>query len=417
MTPEALTIRFPNEILLTISPFTRQVEGDSVVIGRPDTGTFLSLPLEALGVLDDLAAGLSVGQAQEAYFLRHGETPDMEEFLLILEEKGFLWPRTEKPRALQIGAASSPNVHYHFADIPESFARRLFKPTAYGIYGVLIALALTAIIYEPSIVPGRESLYFAENRTLKAIAFAILVYGTLFIHEMYHLLAARAVGVKSRMGISHRLWYLVAETDLTGLWAVPKRQRYVPMLAGCLSDMVSTSLFLLLLFLHERSVVVVHRDVLDVVRAGCFMYFMRILWQTFLFVRTDFYFVIATFLDCKNLLKDTEVFLKTQLARVFRRGLPRNENQIPRHEQRVVRIYAWIWLGGRGMAFGTLFLVSIPVLWKYLKELGRTLGYGYARQPAAFIDALVLGAIFVVPLAAGFYLWFHSLTQRWRRAV
>ena len=26
------------------------------------------------------------------------------------------------------------------------------------------------------------------------------------------------------MGISNRLWYLVAETDLTGLWAVPKAE-------------------------------------------------------------------------------------------------------------------------------------------------------------------------------------------------
>jgi hypothetical protein len=46
----------------------------------------------------------------------------------------------------------------------------------------------------------------------------VIGYATVFLHEMAHLVAARgAVGVSSRLGISHRLWYLVAETDMTGV--------------------------------------------------------------------------------------------------------------------------------------------------------------------------------------------------------
>ena len=44
-----------------VFPFTRQPEGDEVVIGRPDIGVFLALPAEAVEILDDLAAGRSVG--------------------------------------------------------------------------------------------------------------------------------------------------------------------------------------------------------------------------------------------------------------------------------------------------------------------------------------------------------------------
>ena len=65
----------------------------------------------------------------------------------------------------------------------------------------------------------------------------IFTYGGIFVHELAHLIAARAVGVNSRMGISHRLWYLVAETDLTGLWSVTRNQRYLPMLAGMIVDL------------------------------------------------------------------------------------------------------------------------------------------------------------------------------------
>lgn len=417
MTTETLALRFPAETHVTIYPFTRQVERDGVVIGRPDTGTFLSLPIEALGVLEDLAAGMTVGQAQEAYFQRHGETPEMDEFLGILEAKGLLWQGSQGPREPQTGTTSPRTIRYHFSNVSETFARRLFGPAAMAVYAASFTLALIAVWHAPSIVPGRDAFYFAEHRTLKAVAFALFVYATLFVHELSHLLAARAVGVSSRMGISHRLWYLVAETDLTGLWALPKRQRYLPLLAGPLSDVVSASLLLLLLFLHEQSALVLQRDVLDLVQAGCFMYFMRLLWQTFLFVRTDFYFVISTFLDCKNLLKDTEAFLKSRVASVLHRGQPVDQSQIPAHEQRIIRGYVLVWLAGRGMAFLALFLVSIPLLWHYTVELGSTLRAGFATQPGAFLDALVLGVIFVVPIATGFYLWIRSLTQRWRSAV
>jgi len=38
------------------------------------------------------------------------------------------------------------------------------------------------------------------------------------------------------------------------------------------------------------------------------------------------------------------------------------------------------------------------------------------RVALEFLDALVTLLVLVIPLAAGFYLWIRSLTQRWRRA-
>jgi len=52
------------EDFVEILPFTRQPEGDEVVIGQPETGVFLALPAEALEILDDLGVGRSVGAPQ-----------------------------------------------------------------------------------------------------------------------------------------------------------------------------------------------------------------------------------------------------------------------------------------------------------------------------------------------------------------
>jgi len=215
---------------IVFQPFTAQIEGDSIILGRPETGTFLSIPAEALEILQSLGKGMMVGETQSAYREKHGETPEMDEFLGYLESKGLLCKASEgeTPTASEPRAPQEKTPGYHFASIPQSFASKLFSLPAMALCTILIGGALLAITRDPSLVPGRDALYFTGNRIFKVLGFAAFVYASLFVHEMSHLLAARAVGVKSRMGISHRLWFLVAETDLTGLWGVARRQRYLP---------------------------------------------------------------------------------------------------------------------------------------------------------------------------------------------
>lgn len=401
---------------VVFQPFTAQADGDTIILGHPERGTFLAIPAEALEVLQSLNKGMTIGEAQRAHLEKHGETPEMDEFLSYLESKGFLCkasagetPNAAKPRDFQ-----GQVPRYHFAGIPQSFARKLFGPPAMALYVLLIGGGLLAITRDPSLVPGRDALYFTGNRIFKVLGFAGFVYATLFVHEMAHLLAARAVGVKSRMGISHRLWFLVAETDLTGLWGVPKRQRYLPLLAGSLSDVVSLSVLFLVFWLEKRGSLAIHADVFDVLRAGCFMYFIRLIWQTYFYVRTDYYYVITTSFGCKNLLKDTEDFLKNRLAHWLPFVRRVDQSHIPAKEMRIIRGYSVIWLVGRCIAFLALFFITLPVLYKYVTELSLTLIS--TRVVMEFLDALITLMVLVVPLAAGFYLWIRSLTQRWRRA-
>ena len=400
---------------VVFQPFTAQSDGDTIILGHPGTGTFLSIPAEALEVLQSLNKGMTVGEAQQAHFAKHGETPELDEFLCYLESKGFLSKASagETPDAAQPTVLQGQAPRYHFAGIPQSFARKFFGRPAMALYVLLISGGLLAITQDPSLVPGRDALYFTGNRIFKVLGFAGFVYATLFVHEMAHLLAARAVGVKSRMGISHRLWFLVAETDLTGLWGVPKRERYLPLLAGSLSDIVSLSVLFLVFWLEKNGVLAIHADVLDLLRAGCFMYFIRLIWQTYFYVRTDYYYVITTFCGCKNLLKDTEDFLKNKLAHWLPFVRRVDQSHIPAGEMRIIRGYSLIWLLGRCSAFLALFFITLPVLYKYVTELSLTLFS--TRVLMEFLDALITLLVLVLPLAAGFYLWIRSLTQRWRR--
>jgi putative peptide zinc metalloprotease protein len=406
---------YTRDTVISVQPFTRQVEGEEVIIGRVETGVFLAIPFEAVEVLDGLAQGKTIGEVSDLYQEKYGETPDLDDFLHELESKGIVGPRGQEDNGA--GAASKatvqlPRVRYHFSNFPHRLARLLFSaPVLLGLLA-LIALALAAAIRDPSLAPSPRDLYFPDRRALTWTIIMVAVYATIFVHELAHLIAARALDINSRIGISHRLWYLVVETDLTGLWAVPKRQRYLPMLAGVLIDAVSGSLLLLLLFAHKQQWLALSGFAVRLVRAMMFTYVMRILWQFFLFVRTDFYFVIANLLNCRNLLKDTEGFLRNQLARIVPFVRPVDQSAIPESERRVIRAYSVLWVAGRILAFTVLFAVTLPVGAMYLRNLNSTFRKGYNASPSDFADAVALAAYFFIPLTIGLTLWLSGLLRR-----
>lgn len=408
---------YNRDTVVVVQPFTRQVEGEDVIIGRIETGVFLAIPSEAVELLDELSQGKTVGEVSDIYLQKYGEAPDLDDFLQLLETKGIVKPKVEGENgAGTTTTASAPatRVRYHFSNFPHRLAQLLFsRPVLLGLVA-LIVLAVALMIRYPSLTPGPRDFYFPDRRALTWTILMVAIYATIFLHELGHLIAARALGINSRIGISHRLWYLVIETDLTGLWAVPKRQRYLPLLAGVLIDAASGSLLLLLLFAYQQHWLALSDFAVRLVRAMTFAYVMRIAWQFFLFVRTDFYFVIASLLNCRNLLKDTEEFLRNQLARVVSFVHPVDQSAIPNSERRVIRFYSLLWLGGRVFAFTVLFAVTLPVGVLYIRNLSSTFRNGYSASPSDFIDAVALAAYFFIPLTLGFTLWLSGLMRRER---
>ncbi|MEG4005454.1 hypothetical protein QUA41_01865 [Microcoleus sp. Pol11C1] len=408
---------YTTDTRVAVYPFTRQDEGKEFVIGCPDTAVFLVLPLDAVELLDYLAEGKTVGEAQSLYQQKYGEVPDLADLLEILERQGFVQPlvkgKTAQSQALmqmidRPGKSKSATVRFHFASLPQSLAQRIFSRRVLLSCGILIGLALLALTVEPSIVPGWDALFFKENLTLMRLVLSLIGYLTLFLHEMAHLVAARAVGVSSRLGISNRMWFLVAETDMTGVWSVPRNQRYLPFLAGPLLDAVSASVLTLIFFAQNYGWLVLHPVLFQLGRATLLVYLMRLLWQCFLFVRTDFYFVIANFFGCKSLMKDTEIFLRNQAAQFWRWVRPVNQSHIPVAEMRVIRWYALLWLVGRIAALGSLIFISIPLLWHYCLQIFTVFSAGYQANPYAFVDVLLMTLLVLGPDSAGFWLWIRS---------
>jgi putative peptide zinc metalloprotease protein len=408
--------RFRTDCRVQILPFVRQVETEEAVIGLPERDAFIAIPLEALVVLDALAEGRTIGECQESYRERYGETPDLESFLEELAAKGFVASAdgVESGVAATLAAVRPVAPRHHFASFPESWAKAIFSKQAMCASFALIGVASGMIVAYPSLLPGWRTLFFERHVTAAVLLLMATGLVATFLHEMAHLVAARAQGVLCRMSLGSRLWILVAETDMTGVWSLPRHKRFLPILAGPLFDSTSASLLVLLLFAHRQGWLAMTPLIYQLVSAVLMGCLLRLLWQCFFFVRTDFYYAYATAFNCKNLMADTQAFLRSQFARLLLRERPIDQRHIPAREMRAVRAYSIFWLLGRGAAFWTLFFVTLPLLSKYTIYLGRALLTG-RRDAYLFFDSLTILALQLGIAAAGFILWLRSIYQTWRR--
>ena len=390
--------RFPPGAHVAFTPFASRDEGSYTTIGDPERGVFLTIPSEGRELLDQLAAGSTVGEAVAHYEQAHGETPDVEDFLGALAEHGFV----DSPGVDRNRPSASPA-----AEAAERPRPRAWILSALALSGLATIAGIVLAASDSALLPASTVLVFHRHIAALTIALFACNIAAIAVHELAHLFAARSTGARVRIGVSHRLWFLVAETDMSAIWLAPKRSRYLSFVAGPLIDAASASVLLGLLWAGDHRWLTLSPALAQFTGALLWSYLLRLLWQCFVFVRTDFYYVLATALDCKRLLADTEDLLRNQLSRL--RGRPKivDQSRIPPHERRAIRAYSVAWVAGRAVAVGSLVLITMPVLAGYIRELAATLGGPHTT--AGMIDVLTLAGLGLGLQGGGLVVWVRSL--------
>jgi putative peptide zinc metalloprotease protein len=271
-----------------------------------------------------------------------------------------------------------------------------------------------ACALDPAVLPPPTVLVFQRDQVMLLGAWLLISLVTVFIHELAHLVAARAAGIPSRLGLGHRLWILVAETDMTGIWMASPRQRCLAFLAGPIVDLASAAALVLVLFGVRQHWLQPDPTLVVLIQACLFQYLARLLWQLEFYVPTDFYYVFGALFGCKNLMLDTQAYLLTKLARIYPRVQARDLSGIPTRELRVVRWFSVFWLLGRAVAFGTLFWITLPVLVGYGVMLARGVG-GDGGAAAPVTEGPLFPLIAVALQTVGLLVWMRS-TLRPRRS-
>ena len=370
-------------------------DGDDVMVGRPDIGSYAVFPTQGAHALRLLDQGRSLAEVAEWYELTTGESLDVEDFLDVIEELQFVLGEGEKLQP-------SPPVRW------QRIGRWTFSGPAWLIYSTCVVAAIVAMVRVPVLRPSYRSLFFTDSISVIPVALLVLGMPCIVIHEFFHALAGRRLGLPSTFGIGRRLYFLVAETRLDALLSVPRRKRYLPFLAGIVADVVMAS-FLTLLAVLLRTMGA-SQWAWGICVALAFECLLRLLWQFQFYLQTDLYYVASTALGCTDLQNACRFLIRNQIRRLRGRQPLSPEDDWSDHDLRVARWYAPVVVGGYGFALGSLAWVGIPTMVRFfstvLDRITRT-GVSLGER----IDAL----IFLLMATAQLGLLMYLMLGDWRR--
>jgi putative peptide zinc metalloprotease protein len=384
-----------------VVPLSVQKEGSLYVVGNTDMGEFYQFPEQGVSILNMLGSGDTAAAIKSRLAADDRETVDVDGFVNQLMDIGFIYPESQRQSILERLHVFSQDTRRTF-NVDPRVAKAIFSPLPLACYLAIILYAAVDAITNPALRLNVNAFYIEINRTPLFISALILSLIHTVLHELGHMLAAARRGVKSKYGIGNRLWNIVAESDLTGILTLPKSQRYLPMLAGLLVDVLSVALLTLLLDTLLRygagpfTIQVVEVLVLEIVIAMA--------WQFNVFVKTDIYYVISNYLSYPDLDKDARTYLADILYEIsFGRFGTKAPSRIS-DNLIALQAFSFVWLLGRILSLLILFGVFLPTIWRYTASAIQLL-----RGPPASIwmacDMILYVLITLTILASGMYMW------------
>lgn len=383
-----MTVSFDPDRPLAIHPLTFLDEGDDVTVGRPDTNSFAVLPADGAALLRQLQEGMSPRQGKAWYAEQYGEDVDIDEFLAVLDELDLL---------VKDGEQAAPSGPLRW----QRLGRAMFSPVAWVCYALLIAATVGLFFVWPNSVPRYGNLFFTQYLVVLELGLFLGQMPFILIHEAFHALAGRRLGLSSSLHIGRRFYFIVFETALDGLVVVPRRRRYLPILAGMLADV----LVLCVLTLIAYGLRDVSPFTSRLLLALAFATMLRVTWQCYVFLRTDIYYLIVTVIGCVDLHGAAHGLLRNRIHRV----LGRHDRIVPEstwhpRDLAVARWYSWLMVAGYAFLTGVAAVAVVPAMIRMVKIVASRFhgaqSFANIADVAVFLGLNVLQVVLAIALAA-----------------
>ena len=343
-----------------VSHLTVQPDGGEYLLGDLASGTFVAIPQVGTVVLDSLRRGETIAQATAQATAFAGVDVNVLEFVDVLREQGLLRIGTGPALSASFEAADTPTVGTTpgFSSRAASWFRRgagkladlaahtLLSPAGLTVAALSLVGSLIVMLIEPGLRPSWESIIFLPDPALALLVNIVTVVALACLHETFHWLGARRLGLPARFSISRRGLFLVFETDLTRLWAVPRRNLYVAFLAGSAVDATILGASLLARLAHQQGWITLPEIFNRYLAIVVLTQVIALISQTPVFMRTDLYAVLVSALGCRNLYQVSMLSIK----RLFVPLSAAEQDELDASSERDVQVARW---------FGALYLIGI----------------------------------------------------------
>lgn len=386
----------------------RQENEQEMLIGRPDTGNYIILPTFAVDIIHLLDSGLTINQVEQEMNRRLGEPVDVLDFVNDLaSEYQFVY--------MIDGTIVNEKAETkdHFRWISERVGNLFFNRLAYTIYLAIIISGMGIIVFTGNYFPQYSDIFIHSSLSTSLLAAILAAWFFMFLHEMAHLMAARSLGIGSRIGLSHRLFFAVAETNMSNIVLVPANKRYRAFFAGMAWDGTFFSVGVWLLFFHDLEWLSLSDNLISFLKMLNLNFLMALGFQFMFFMKTDIYYAFTTSFNCVNLLENTQLYLR-KLIRTPAESEREEWDNVAPHEKRIVAVYSLFYLAG--IAWAVYFFLAyyarqiIEIIMRTREEIR-----SYPLFSWQFLDGILVIILILVPFVIVIWSWTRSWMENRRR--
>jgi putative peptide zinc metalloprotease protein len=385
-------------------------DGESFMVGDLARGEFIQVPAIAVTVINALRDGHTVDQAAELARAAAGEDVDAVDFVQTLCEVGFVASVDGLP--IGVGGPELKDGGRAGGALAR-LARPFYTGPAWACYGILFIGCAVLVTAVPWFRPRYSQLFFLPNPVISLALLTVITMPLIFMHEAAHWLGARIEGVPARITISRRYYLMVAQTDLSALWAIPRGRRYAPLLAGMALDVVLAAMLLAARCVQYLGWWHPAPALSQLLAALVLLQVFAISFQFVLFLRTDLYAVLITGLGCLNLTKVSQL----RMARRYRRLSASEEQELesagPR-DKAAARWYGWVQLGGLLVALFYFAAYFVPATVHTVRWLADGLAASSAGK-IRFWEFAGAGCVIMLPVIIPPYTYLRDRRRRLRR--
>lgn len=381
---------FTKDSVISLQYITVIEEVDEYTIGDESRNIFFRVPIEAVYVISKADGTKTIEEIQQD-ILRTKETEvDVLDFVRSLDKLGMvkeviadpLPQKKEKKWTVQLG-------------------KLFFNKVSVLFYGLNIVLLLFLLTSSPEkMIPSYEETFVFPQIGLSLLLFFAVSWILVFIHELAHFFAVAAQGKEMKLQLSIRWFWIVIEANMNSLWLIPRKQRYIPFLAGFFWDVVLLNAVLLLSTTIEQG------HIFNILKMIALIQFYKILWQFVVFLRTDFYYVTINFLGVSNLTKGSIAFLFSKFSPMQAERF-KNFNE---REQTICKRYSFFYALSAAVVIYLFFSLSLPATLFALKESVEHIQY-IDLSSYLFWDSTIVLSIFLLEAV----LWMIGGYQRLKR--
>lgn len=246
-----------------------------------------------------------------------------------------------------------------FSWLPQTIGHFFFNPISSKVYFLLLLASAGLILFNRHLFPRYSDLFVFDLMFQNIVTLLVVSFLLVILHEFGHVLAVRSEGLPAKIEVGNRLFFVVLETDMSQVWKLPSEKRNKLYLAGMNFDIVVLFLALLAqIFVSESSLAT------GLLRLVVLNTFIRLLYQTAIFMKTDLYYVLENKTGCYNLMENGRNFLAKWLPFLM---VP--ETETFEGEERIVRRYACLYLAGILLTFLITAYYYIPQIMFAVNEI------------------------------------------------